>query len=106
MKVVNTYEREPGLGIWSKWTVSIDGTNEELNQIKYVTYILHESFPNSRLVSTDASNNFSRKQRGWEEFLLRAEATMKNGEVKVANKWINLGYGNIDKVNEYPGDFN
>lgn len=105
MKVVNTYERIPGRGNWSTWTVSIDGTNEELSQIKYVTYVLHESFPNRRIVSTDASNNFSRTQRGWGEFLLRAEATMKNGEVKVANVWLNLGFGNIDRLNEYPGDF-
>ena len=115
MKVVNTYEKISGqekrftwiesTDNWFNWTVSIDGTNEELSQIKYVTYILHKSFPNRRIISTDASTNFSRTQRGWGEFVLRAEATMKNGEVKVANKWLNLGFGNIDKINEYPGDF-
>jgi transcription initiation factor IIF auxiliary subunit len=72
--------------------VSIQGTDEELGQIKNVTYLLHESFPSRRIVSKSASNNFARTLNGWGEFLLRAEAVMKSGEVKHTDLWLDLGF--------------
>ena len=62
------------------WTVSIQGTKEELEQVKYATYLL----PNRRIVSTNAADNFARMVSGWGEFLLQAEAVMKNGDTKYA----------------------
>ena len=104
MKVTNTYKkiREN----WYNWTVSINGTLEELERIKRVTYILHKSFPNRRIVSTNASKNFSRTTSGWGEFLIKAEAVMRSGELKSAELWLDLGFDHTkEEKKEYTGDF-
>jgi transcription initiation factor IIF auxiliary subunit len=90
MKLVNTYEkmRED----WYSWTISLQGSDDELSQIRYVTYLLHESFANRRIVSKDALNNFARTLNGWGEFLLQAEVIMKSGEKKTAELWLDLGF--------------
>ena len=104
MRAVNTYNKIRD--DWYSWTVYIQGADEELSQIKYITYLLHESFPNRRLVSKDLANNFARKTSGWGEFLLRVEAMMKNGEKKHAELWLDLGFDHTqDKKQQYTGDF-
>ena len=104
MKVANTYKKLRDN--WYSWTVSIQGTDEELRKIKYVTYLLHETFPNRRMVSTNAANNFARTNEGWGEFLLRAEVRMKNREIKHAELWLNLGFEHTkDRKKKYAGDF-
>lgn len=104
MKVVNTYKELRDN--WYSWTVSIKGPDQELDQIKYVTYQLHETFANRRIVSTNASNNFARTMEGWGEFLLRAEVTMKSGEIKHAQLWLDFGFEHTKKEKQqYTGDF-
>ena len=104
MKVVNTYQQLRDN--WYSWTVSVRGTDYELSQIKLVTYLLHESFSSRRMVGTDASNNFARTNQGWGEFLLRAEATMKSGEIKHAELWLDLGFKPAgDEKQKYNGEF-
>lgn len=104
MKVVNTYKKLRD--DWYSWTVSVQGTDQELSGIKYVTYLLHETFPNRRIVSTNATNNFARTNDGWGEFLLRAEVTMKNGEIKHTELWLDLGFEDTkERKKEYTGDF-
>lgn len=104
MKVVNTYKklREK----WYSWTIKIEGTDDELSQIKYVTYRLHESFPTRIIVSKNASNNFERTLQGWGEFLLKAEVTTKSGEKKHAALWLDLGFEHTkSRKQQNPGDF-
>lgn len=104
MKVVNTYEKVRDN--WFKWSVSIEGMPQELKNVRHVTYLLHESFPNRRIVSTNSSNNFARSLEGWGEFLLRAEAIMKNGGLKYAYLWLDLGFRNTRYQKErYNGIF-
>lgn len=90
MKLVNTYKKLEG--DWYSWKILIKGTDEELSQISHVTYQLHETFPNPRIVSTNAENNFEREAVGWGEFLVRAEVATKSGETKHAELWLNLGF--------------
>ncbi len=104
MKVINTYKKIRD--DYYSWTVSIEGPDAELNQIKYITYLLHETFPNRRRVSKDSENKFARKFTGWGEFLLRVEAVMKSGEIKHAELWLDLGFDQTeDRKKKYTGDF-
>lgn len=103
MKVKNTY-RQKGKN-WYSWSVSIDGSKKELSQIKYVTYTLHPTFSERRIVAKRPSTNFRKTLEGWGEFLLLAEATMKNGDVKKAELWLNLGFGNTEDMKRYNGEF-
>ena len=104
MKLVNTYKKDEG--DWYSWTVKIQGTDEELSRIEHVTYLLHKSFPTRQIVSSNAAENFARKGAGWGEFLLQAEAIMKNGEKKHAKLWLDLGFEHTkDRKEKYLGDF-
>lgn len=104
MKVINTYEQIRNR--WYSWTVLLAGTPEELGFVKHVTYFLHESFPNRKIVSTNPVNNFTRTLQGWGEFLLNAEVTLKNGQVQKAQLWLDLGFEHtLERKNEYDGVF-
>jgi len=104
MKVVNTYEKLRDN--WYSWTVSVQGTEQESGQIKYVTYLLHKTFPTRRIVSTNATDNFARATAGWGEFLLRAEAVMKSEDTKHAELWLDPGFEHTkEKKKKYMGDF-
>lgn len=104
MKVVNTYQmtREN----WFSWTVSIDGTPQELQRVKYVTYFLHETFPNRRISSSNRTTKFAKTMNGWGEFILKAEATMLDNTTQFAYLWLNLGFSHTqnEKI-RYNGEF-
>ena len=103
MKLKNKYKK---IGDeYYSWEVLLDGTQNELNNIKNVTYKLHESFPNQMMVSSNASNKFLRKTSGWGEFLIRADIEMKNGKTKHGELWLDLGFPNTKKhKKKYKGE--
>ena len=104
MKATNTYKKIRD--DWYSWTVFIEGTAQELNEIKQVVYHLHESFPTSRMVSTNALSNFARTNQGWGEFQVCVEAEMKSGGMKNAEMWLDLGFRHTkESKKKYPGDF-
>lgn len=104
MKLVNSYKKIRQ--DWYSWVVSIEGTSEELDEIKYVTYFLHETFSNPRIVSKNKTNNFSRKLYGWGEFEIKAVATLNNGDTKISTIWLDLGFNNTkDEKEKFDGVF-
>ena len=102
MRVVNTYKKIRD--DWYEWSVSIQGTPEELDQVKNVTYLLHETFSNRRIVSSSKSNNFARRLSGWGEFLLKAEVEMKSGKKQHAELWLDLGFEQTSEDKEINPD--
>jgi transcription initiation factor IIF auxiliary subunit len=104
MKVKNNFKKL-GDNQYS-WTIWIEGTKEELDQIEYVSYFLHETFSIRRIVSTNVSEKFARTVMGWGEFLLKVEATMKSGRVKHAELWLDLGFKHTNiRKEKYKGEF-
>jgi transcription initiation factor IIF auxiliary subunit len=67
---------------WWKWSVWMDGTDEELDQVKEVTYLLHPSFPDPVCVVRDRSSAFRISTAGWGEFTIHAEARLRDGSVQ------------------------
>ena len=65
---------------WWKWSIWIDGSNRELDQVKEVSYTLHPTFPNPVRTIADRSSKFRLKTSGWGVFTIRAKVTKKNGE--------------------------
>ncbi|MHA2294101.1 MAG: pYEATS domain-containing protein [Candidatus Hodarchaeales archaeon] len=101
MKVVTNYEKLRD--DWYAWSVEIEGTDEELDEIDHVTYLLHPTFPNNRLVSSDKEEKFVIYAQGWGEFLIQAELVMKDKREKNAKKWLDLG---SDQTKEQKEKFN
>ena len=51
-----------------KWSVWVDGSQEELDQIDHVVYILHKTFPNPVREIRDRESNFRLTTSSWGTF--------------------------------------
>lgn len=65
---------------WWKWWVRLEGPERELDQIRYVEYVLHPTFPNPVRRVTDRASNFRLETAGWGVFPIYAKAVCKDGE--------------------------
>ena len=80
---------------WWRWWVWIEGSAEELDSIDYVTYKLHNTFPNPIRKITDRETKFRLETGGWGVFRIYARVFLKNDHE------INLEH---DVELEYPDD--
>jgi len=62
------------------WSVWLDGPAAELDQIDYVAYTLHPTFPNPVREINSREDRFLLKSGGWGEFTIYIDITKKNGE--------------------------
>jgi transcription initiation factor IIF auxiliary subunit len=63
-----------------QWSVWLDGTPEELDDVDHVMYVLHHSFPNPVREIRDRSTNFRLDTSGWGTFRIYARAFHKGGQ--------------------------
>jgi transcription initiation factor IIF auxiliary subunit len=63
---------------WS-WSVQLKGTRAELDDIDYVTYVLHPTFHNPVREVRDRATNFRMETKGWGTFTLYANAVHRDG---------------------------
>ena len=75
---------------WYEWRVFLDGTDEELDGVQQVTYLLHPTFRDRVKVAHDRGSHFALSARGWGEFRVSATVQMKDGRVYEANHWLDL----------------
>jgi transcription initiation factor IIF auxiliary subunit len=72
------------------WWIWIDGSEEELDQIDHVTYILHPTFPKPVRVVMNRSTKFRLDTAGWGVFLIRATVKYKNGRETPLTHYLTL----------------
>ena len=65
---------------WWQWALWIQGSEEDLNQIKSVTYTLHPTFPQPIRTVTNRASKFQLQCAGWGIFTIPIEVRLKNGE--------------------------
>lgn len=76
---------------WWNWSLWLEGPEEELDEIEYVEYILHPTFPNPVQKISDRSTNFRLNARGWGEFSIKVRVhTHDDDEVIVLDHWLEL----------------
>ncbi len=63
-----------------KWSIWVDGSPEDLDQIDHVVYILHPSFHNPVRDVSDRSTKFRLDTSGWGTFAIHAKAVRKDGQ--------------------------
>jgi transcription initiation factor IIF auxiliary subunit len=66
---------------WWSWSVWIDGSKEEIDQIKCVEYTLHSTFPNPVRTIATRRNNFKLTSSGWGEFTIYVRIVRKDESV-------------------------
>jgi len=64
---------------WWKWSIWIEGADEDLDQIESVTYTLHATFPEPIRTVKDRASKFQLRCSGWGVFLIPVEVRLKNG---------------------------
>jgi len=80
-----------GEDFWD-WWIWIEGSQEELDQIDRVIYILHPTFPNPVREVKDRSTKFRMKTAGWGVFLIRATVKHQNGRETSLTHYLKLEY--------------
>ena len=72
---------------WWKWSLWIEGSEEDLDEIRSVTYTLHPTFPETISTVTDRASKFQLRCSGWGIFLIPVEVRLKNGKsVRLAHQ--------------------
>ena len=72
---------------WWKWSLWIEGSEEDLDEIRSVTYTLHPTFPEPIRTVTDRASKFQLRCSGWGIFLIPVEVRLKNGKsVRLAHQ--------------------
>lgn len=71
--------------------VILQAQPEVLDEVEYVTYHLHESYPNPLQTKQDRKRNFELKELAWGEYLLKADIKVKGmDEPFHLDRYINL----------------
>jgi transcription initiation factor IIF auxiliary subunit len=77
---------------WWEWSVWVDGSEQELDQIKYVEYTLHPTFPKPVQRRSDRSSQFRLQATGWGVFTIYAKIVHKDGEHTLLDHFLELLY--------------
>ena len=72
-------EEYAGNDYW-KWAVWLEGSDEELDAIKHVEYVLHPTFLNPVREVSDRGSKFRLQTAGWGTFTLHATVIFKDGK--------------------------
>ena len=75
---IRQWERYEGDNWW-KWAVWIEGSDEALNEVKYVEWTLHPTFPNPVRKIKDRSQKFKLETGGWGVFPIHARVWTRDG---------------------------
>ena len=91
IRIVQTSKQRPSEDLWD-WEVHLEGANDELDQIKYVEYTLHETFSNPLRREYDRASGFALKELGWGTFTLYFRINYKDVKRKDDYRELNLSF--------------
>lgn len=77
---------------WWQWSVWLEGSKAELDQIEYVEYTLHPTFAKPVQRITDRNTNFRLDASGWGEFMIYLKIQQQSGAVLERKHWLKLEY--------------
>lgn len=84
--------RSTDSGTWD-WKIWLEGSDAELDQVDWVRYQLHPTFPNPTHVVKNRAAKFALKSAGWGEFLIYVLVRLTSGEDVELNHWLDLSEG-------------
>src|SRR5207302_745068 len=77
---------------WWEWSVWIEASDKVLDEIDYVEYKLHATFPDPVRRATNRDEKFLIESAGWGEFMIGVEISTKKGERLKRQHWLTLDY--------------
>jgi transcription initiation factor IIF auxiliary subunit len=77
---------------WWNWSVWLDGDPAELDQVEFVEWRLHPTFPNPIRHIKDRETNFKLDTGGWGVFPIQATVHFKDGKTAPLRHSLRLHY--------------
>lgn len=77
---------------WWEWAVWIEAPDKVLDEIEYVEYKLHPTFPDPVRRTTNRNEKFLIESAGWGEFMIGVEISTRKGEHLKRQHWLTLDY--------------
>jgi transcription initiation factor IIF auxiliary subunit len=77
---------------WWRWAVWIEGRDEALDQVDFVEWTLHPTFPNPVRKVNDRTSKFRLDTAGWGVFQIVARVQMKNAKQIKLRHYLQLHY--------------
>jgi len=88
---IRQWEKYEGEDWWA-WGVWLEGPDEALDQVEYVEWTLHPTFPNPVRKISNRSEKFKLDTAGWGVFPIRARVHTKDGESYTLTHQLSLHY--------------
>ena len=85
---------------WWKWEVWIEGSDDELDEIRSVEYKLHPTFPSPVRTSEDRNSKFILKTHGWGVFPIHVKVALKDGRTVKLRHQLDLRYDDDTRTTE------
>ncbi|HEV8371513.1 MAG TPA: pYEATS domain-containing protein [Pyrinomonadaceae bacterium] len=79
-------------GDWWKWAVWLEGDEEALDQVEWVEWTLHPTFPNPVRKCHNRAEKFKLESAGWGVFPIRARVWTKDGRSTKLEHHLKLHY--------------
>jgi transcription initiation factor IIF auxiliary subunit len=77
---------------WWDWSVWVEGTDAELDDVSQVEWRLHSTFPDPVRTVTNRQSRFRLDTGGWGTFVVRAVIHTKSGGVERLRHELQLHY--------------
>lgn len=77
---------------WWQWAIWLEGAGHELDQVAFVEWRLHPSFPDPVRRSADRATGFRLETAGWGVFPINASVMMKDSRVLKLKHDLQLHY--------------
>ena len=75
-----------------RWWAWIEADKADMDRVKEVVWILHPSFPRTRITVKEKFTSFRLETAGWGIFLLHAEVVLENGDKLMLKHQLRLAY--------------
>ncbi|WP_321371984.1 pYEATS domain-containing protein [uncultured Draconibacterium sp.] len=99
-------EKDKGGRNWFDWCLFLDETVETINQIDYVRYYLHPTFPNPERTVGTKENKFALFSGGWGTFTIKIKILKIDGSVDWCEYLLKLTNDNwpVTEIKNFPLD--
>lgn len=88
---IEQFEKYEGDDWWT-WAVWVEGDAAALDQIDYVEWTLHPTFPEPIRMVRDRASKFRLETGGWGVFQITARAQLKDGQLVRLRHYLELHY--------------
>lgn len=82
---------------WWEWSVWLEGTDAELDNIDFVNYVLHPTFPNPVRTIKDRVSNFRLESAGWGQFTIYIKVFTKDKQEYELQHHLTLAFPEEEK---------